>query len=855
MNIALPANVKGLASKEAEERLIAEGYNELPSEKKRRLFTIIIDILKEPMILLLIACITIYIFTGDLRESLVLLISILFIIAITVYQENKTERALEALKSLASPRALVWRDNNLIQIDGRELVRGDIILLKEGDRVPADGVVVLNKGLNINESLLTGESVPVTKSAGEINLNMARPQGEGSPFVFSGTTVASGQGIVVIKGTGRETEIGHIGKILNELETDRSPLQKNFSKLVQTILIVAIILCLAVFSLNILTRHGFIPSLLSGITLAMAILPEEFPVVLAVFLSIGAWRLSRHQVLVRKMSVVESLGAATVLCVDKTGTLTLNQMKMAQVYIFDKKRVVDIDKESISNLNIADNLSLRGVIKAAALASSRNTFDPLEGAIKEVRRLIFHEDIYKNLELTQEHPLTSEFLAMANIWQDSLAINAYVKGAPEAIMSLCVLSDVEKRNIEASIKTMAQAGLRILGVAQASEVAPNQELKNINFSFLGLIAFMDPVRSTAAQAIKECHRAGIKVKMITGDYPETARSIARQIGLTNPDDAVSGQDFINLGEHELNQKIKSSSVFARMMPEYKLAIIRALKHENEIVVMTGDGVNDGPALKAADIGVAMGGRGTDVARESAGVILLDDNFSSLVSGISEGRKIYDNLQRAVVYLVAVHIPIAALSLLPIILDWPLIFFPAHIMFLELLVDPVCSIVFEAEPASKGLMSRQPRDSKKSILNSSNLLVSLIQGMSILLFVFAIYYLSVYLDFSSGRTRALTFSTLVISNIFFILSNRSWTDNAIRALTKKNPFLWPIISLAVFFLLFSVYNPFMQDVFSFAPLSYMDWAGAFIFALFPALIFEMLKLFNYSRSRSAEKINS
>ncbi len=847
MNIALPDNIRGLTSLDAEQRLKTEGYNELPSEKKRRLLTIILDILKEPMILLLIACITIYLFTGDLRESIVLLISILFIIIITVYQENKTERALEALKTLASPQALVWRDNNLIQIDGREIVREDVIFVKEGDRVPADGVVVLNKGLNINESLLTGESVPVAKVSGDSKLEMARPQGDNSPYVYSGTMVVSGQGIVLIKAIGRETEIGRIGKILNAVEQDRTPLQKNFAKLVQAILIIAIILCFAVFGLNILTTHGFIPSLLSGITLAMAILPEEFPVVLAIFLSIGAWRLSHHQILVRKMSVVESLGAATVLCVDKTGTLTLNRMKLSQVFLAGKKLVVEIDKDSINKLEITNDLAVREIIRAGALASQRHTFDPLEGAIKEVRRLIFHEDIYKNLELLQEHPLSSDFLAMANVWQESSAISAYVKGAPEVIMSLCGLNEGEKNNVGEIIKTMAQAGLRILGVASTDKAEQGMKLQNIKFKFLGLIAFMDPVRPMAALAIKECYRAGIKVKMITGDYPGTARSIARQIGLENPEEVVSGQDFIDLDPAELAAKIKSSSVFARMMPEYKLAIISALKKDNEVVAMTGDGVNDGPALKAADIGVAMGERGTDVARESAGIVLLDDNFSSLVSGVNEGRKIFDNLQRAVVYLVSVHIPIAALSLLPIILDWPLIFFPAHIMFLELLVDPVCSIVFEAEPAGSGLMARKPRDSKKSILNSDNLVISLIQGTSILLFVFVIYYLSVHFGYESGRTRALTFSTLVIANIFLILANRSWTDNIFKALVKKNQFLWPIVGFASAFLIFAVYNPFMQKVFSFSSLIYSDWIYAVVFAICPALIFELIKVFSRQRS--------
>ncbi|MEI6529399.1 MAG: cation-translocating P-type ATPase [Candidatus Falkowbacteria bacterium] len=848
INITLPENIKGLSTQEAKSRLETDGYNELPSEKKRRLFRIIIDILKEPMILLLIACITIYIFTGDLRESLVLLISILFIIVITVYQENKTERALEALKSLASPRALVWRDAKLIQIDGRELVRDDVIFLKEGDRVPADGVVVLNKSLNINESLLTGESVPVAKKNGASELLMARPQGDNSPYVYSGTMLVSGQGIIVIKAIGHDTEIGRIGKILDSVEQDKTPLQKNFAQLVEYILIIAIILCLGVFGLNILTAHALIPSILSGITLAMAILPEEFPVVLAIFLSIGAWRLSQHQVLVRKMSVVESLGAATVLCVDKTGTLTMNQMKIAKVYLNNKKELVDLKKLSLVNIKEAKDESLREIIKAGALSSNRHTFDPLEGAIKELRRVIFHEDIYSSLQLIHEYPLSSEFLAMANVWKDGNKNTAYVKGSPEQIMALSSLTETEINEIEIAIKAMAEEGLRILGIASTDTEGSANDLKKIKFRFLGLIAFMDPIRPAAALAIKECYRAGIKVKMITGDYSGTARSIARQIGLENPENVVSGDDFINLSPEKLSEKIKTSSVFARMMPEYKLQIISVLRQSGEVVVMTGDGVNDGPALKAADIGVAMGERGTDVARESAGIVLLDDNFSSLVSGVHEGRKIYDNLQRAVVYLVSVHIPIAALSLLPIILDWPLIFFPAHIMFLELLVDPVCSIVFEAEPAGTGLMSRKPRNSKKSILNLNYLIISLVQGASILLFVFSIYYLSVYYGLEAGKVRALTFSTLVISNILMILVNRSWSDSIFKILAKKNQFLWPIIGAASLFLIFSIYNPFMMDVFSFSSLSLIDWIWPIIFALGPALIFELIKYFSAHKAK-------
>lgn len=843
MNIALPENIKGLSSEEAKKRLLANGYNELPAEKRKRLLKIILDILKEPMILLLLACIAIYTFSGDFRESIVLGISIFFIIFISVYQENKTEKALSALTSLASPQAFVWRDNQLVKIPGREVVCGDVIFLKEGDRVPADGVLLWDKGISINESLLTGESVPVNKNIGKQDADMERPGGEQCAFVYSGTLVVAGQGIVLVKAIGYQTEIGRIGKILDSVQTSDTPLQKNFSQLVEQILVIAILLCVAVVFSNLLTKHSLLPSILSGITLAMAILPEEFPVVLAVFLSIGAWRLSKYQTLVRQMSAVESLGAATVLCVDKTGTLTMNQMKVRQVFLAKANRLVDFSQGWKNNKEFVTDEALKLLIKSSALASTRNSFDPLEGAIKEVRRELFHKDIYDHLIIAQEHPLTSEFLVMVNLWREGGSISAHAKGAPEALMTICDLSLEEVQKVNDTVKKMAADGLRILGVAMAEQVDLVPNAKHLKLKFLGLLGFMDPVRTTAAAAMQECAMAGIKVKMITGDYSETAKSIARQAGLENYDQIISGADFISLGEEELRIKIKESRVFARMMPEYKLQIISALKADGEVVVMTGDGVNDGPALKAADIGVAMGKRGTDVAREAADIVLLDDNFSSLVGGVREGRRIFDNLQRAVVYLIAVHLPIAFLSLVPILLGWPLIFFPVHIMFLELLVDPVCSIVFEAEPGSADLMKRSPRNSKKSILNHNNFLISLLQGLSIIIFVFIAYYYGIISNWSGELVRTTAFVALVSANILMILSNRSWTESIFSSMAKKNSFLWPIIVCTVIFLLLAIYNPFLREVFSFSSFSLGDWFMPLVLSLFPMLIFELYKKIN------------
>lgn len=842
MNLFLPDNLRGLSSQEAAKRLESEGYNELPAEKKRRLFMIIGDILKEPMILLLLACVTIYLISGDKKESLILAFSIFIIIFITIYQENKTEKALAALKSLASPRALVWRDGSYLQIAGREVVRGDLIFLKEGDRVPADGVLLWNQGLRVDESLLTGESVPVNKVLGGKDIKMLEPQGENSPFVYSGTMVVSGQALFLVKAIGRQTEMGRIGKILDEVKKENTPLQNDLHYLVKRVLVVAIILCLVVITLNFLTGYGLLPSFLSGLTLAMSILPEEFPVVLAIFLSIGAWHLSRHQILVRKLSMVESLGAVTMLCVDKTGTITLNQMKLESVFLADQEKIIDLSKGRADDPKLVKIDAFRLIIKAGALSSRRDTFDPLEKAIKFTRRQLFHENIYKPLDLVKEYPLSSDFLVMANLWQEKGKRHAYAKGAPEDIFKLSHLTENEVKHFQLVIKKMAKAGLRILGVAYAPETQAEGGIHDFKWKFLGLFGFMDPVRPTVSEAIKECYQAGIQVKMITGDYPETARTIAGQIGLANYKTVLSGEDFLKLNDRALAQKINESNVFARMMPEHKLKIIDALQASGHVVAMTGDGVNDGPALKSADIGVSMGARGTDVAREASGIVLLDDHFSSLVSGVREGRRIFDNLQRAIVYSVAIHLPIAVLALVPIILGWPLLFFPVHIMFLELIIDPVCSLVFEAEKPAAGLMSRPPRDSRKSLLNRSNLLISFIQGLGIALAVLLVYYFAINLSWEASQIRAAAFSALIFANIFLILVNRSWSESLLATLFKPNRFLWPIVSLAVLFLFLAVYKPAVSSIFTFRAFGINHWTWILSLAILPALIFEIFKFF-------------
>lgn len=838
MNSTSPSNLSGLTKSEAQERLKLEGYNELPTEKNRRFLNLVLDVIKEPMLLLLLAGGLIYLALGDIQEAIVLLISVFFIIAITIYQENKTEKTLAALKNLTSPQAVVWRDGAYQKISGREIVREDLAFLNEGDRVPADGELIWSNNLTIDESLLTGESLPVAKNAAAVKIEEKK--------VYSGTLVVAGQGIFSVKSIGRQTEIGKIGKLLNSLEEVKTPLQKDFARLTRDVLIVGIFLCLAVIVLNLLSGVGLLPSFLSGIILAMAIFPEEFPVVLMIFLSIGAWRLSRHQVLVRKMSAIENLGAATVLAVDKTGTLTLNKMKVSQVYLNEHQSNEPLE------VSLADNNLFREMMRYGALASKLNTFDPLEKAIKGLKRSIYKkENIYQALNLVKEYPLTSELFVFANVWEgrQDKKLLICAKGAPEAILSLCQLSkDEEKEKLKQVLK-MASNGLRVIGLAVSEPKNITENIRDYSFKFIGFFGLADPIRPGVPEAIKECYSAGIKVKMITGDYPETGRNIAEKIGLKNFSTVLSGQELMQLDPDQLRKKINEINVFTRMVPANKLVIIQALKENQEVVAMTGDGVNDGPALKAADIGVAMGRRGTEVAREASDIVLLDDNFSSLVKGVREGRKIFDNLKRAMVYIIAVHIPTAGLSILPLIFGWPLILYPAHIVFLELIIDPICSILFEAESADQEIMKRPPRDYRKSILNWQSFVISFLQGGSLLLIISLAYSYYLNQGWETDQARTVSFAILIFANLLLVLTNRSWTKNFFVSFKKRNRALWPIIIFSLAFLTLVIYQPFFRNIFRFTFLGWDLLGQAFLISLLPVIIFEIVKIIGQKKFRA------
>jgi Ca2+-transporting ATPase len=791
------------------------------------------------MFIMLIACGFLYLVLGSIEEALMLMGFVIVIIGITFYQEQKTERALEALRDLSSPRALVIRDGKQQRIAGREVVRDEIVLLSEGDRVPADAVMLSGNLLNVDESLLTGESVPVRKKPWDGRLEMGRPGGDDLPFVYSGTLVVKGQGIAQVRSTGVRTEIGKIGKALQILEPEDTNLQQQTGKIVRNFAIIGLSLCVIVIVVYGATHGDWLHGFLAGITLAMATLPEEFPVVLTIFLALGAWRISQHHVLTRRVPAVEMLGAATVLCVDKTGTLTLNRMTVTRIGIGSEQFNVDGKQFTLPE-------RLHEVMEYSILASPADPFDPMEKAMKELggRTLENTEHIHRDWTLVREYQLSEHLLAMSHVWRspDGQDYIVAAKGAPEAIADLCHLDETRLLEFERLIDNMANEGLRVIGVAKAHFKPLNlpSEQHDFDFEFVGLLGLADPVRPEVAKAVKECYTAGIRVIMITGDYPGTAENIARQIGLKPLDQIITGQELDRMGDSELKERIKNVCIFARAVPEQKLRIVTALKANNEVVAMTGDGVNDAPALKAAHIGIAMGGRGTDVAREAAAIVLLDDNFASIVRAVRMGRRIFDNLKKAMVFIFSVHIPIAGMSLIPVIFKWPLALLPVHILFLELIIDPACTVVFEMEDEEQDIMQRPPRRLEAPLFGRSMVLTGLIQGLGILLIVLGIYSGMLLQGYGEGEARMMAFVCLVISNLGLIFANRSWSHSILATLRIPNKALWWVSGGAVGFLTLVLAFPYLRSLFKFAPLHRWELAIIAVACLISILIAESVK---------------
>lgn len=791
--------IEGLSEQEAKLRQKKFGYNELPSREKRNLIKIIIGLVKEPMIFLLIITVVIYFFLGDRQEAFLLLFSVFVIIGIELYQEAKTENSLEALRNLSSPICDVIRGGKKITIPGREVVVGDIIILSEGSRVPVDAKLVTSSNLMVDESLLTGESVAVEKHIREV-------KDFRDNSVFSGTLIVKGHAIAEATNIGANTEIGGIGVSLKSISTEKTLLQKEVNKVIKIVATLAITASLILVLIYWIERGDLLKGLLAGLTLAIAILPEEFPIVLTIFLTMGAWRLAKNNVLTRRAHAIETLGSASVLCVDKTGTLTENKMAIMNL--------VDATGNVYSEPKKNDE-----IIKYGVLASQKHPFDPMEEAFIESGSRAYNgiENVYDSQEIIKEYPLQDDSLSVVHAWglNDKVKELA-LKGAPETVFDLCHLSEKQINEMNDKVKELASAGLRIIAVARGKWGKPTDNRHDFDFEFLGLVGLADPIRKEAIPAVKLCQQAGVRVVMITGDYPETALNIAKKVGL-DYGKSITGAEFEKLSESNRQELVKTVSVFSRVSPAHKLIIVNSFKKNGEITAMTGDGVNDAPALKSAHIGIAMGKRGTDVAREAAMIVLLDDNFASIVKGIRLGRRIYANLQKAMSYIFSIHIPIAVLSLLPVLFGWPLALMPIHIVFLELIIDPTCTLIFENEKEEANSMQRPPRKLSQPIFNKKMVIGSILQGLLMTMVIVASYKILLDMNWAQDKARGMTFLILLVSNIFLVLaiSGRQALGNLLR---RENKPMTIIFFLTAVFMLIVFTNPFLMELFKFAPIS-------------------------------------
>ena len=845
------ATVHGLSSVEAAERLGREGPNELPSARRRSWLWIALEAAREPMFLLLVACGVVYVVLGDRAEAAMLLAFVAVVVGISISQAQKAERTLDTLRELSAFQAIVIRDGVQQRVAAKALVRGDAIVLLEGDRIPADAVLLAGNNLSVDESLLTGESVAVRKAvASPISERMARPGGEDLPFVYSGTMVVQGKGVARVLATGPATEIGSIGSALAGVDVEPTRIQRETATVVRRLAVAALLLSVLVAVAYGLHRGDWLRAVLVGIALAMAILPEELPVVLSVFLGLGAWRIAQKNVLTRRLPAIEMLGSATVLCVDKTGTITENRMS-----------VVTLAAAEGSLCRCDDTTNIPGayheILEYGVLASHRDPFDPTERAIADAleHRLPGNDRIHRDWVLAGEYPLSRSMLAMSRVWLRPGTRQWVVaaKGAPEAIADLCHLSPERTRALEERVSEIASDGLRVLGVARALYLGDRlpEGQHDFEFEFVGLIGLADPVRPRVPAAVAEAYSAGIRIVVITGDYPATAVSVAKSIGLRAPERYHTGVQLDAMDDAALAAAVAATNIFCRVVPEQKLRLVEALKRNGEIVAMTGDGVNDAPALKAAHVGIAMGARGTDVAREAAALVLLDDDFGSIIDAIKLGRRIFDNLHKAIAFVIAAHIPIVGMSLIPVLFGMPLLLLPVHILFLQLIIDPACSIAFEAEPAEEDSMRRPPRPVGASLFDRALLVNAGLQGGIALAATLSVFVLALALGRDERVARALAFTTMVLISVALLFINRSTCGSVTRVIRARNPAVTIIGVGALLFLAAALTVAPIRALFSFQALHGRDFAllgGAWAASIIGLLALRLLVALQGGRRR-------
>lgn len=834
----------GLSTSQARERLAENGPNELPRPSRRTPLRITMEVLREPMFALLLAAGGVYLLLGDPTEALILLGFAGLSIIITIVQEARTERTLEALRDLSAPRALVVRDGEAVRIPGREVVMGDILVLEAGDRIPADALMIETQELEADESLLTGEAVPVHKRPGRPDdAERVEPGGDDTPHLFSGTVVTRGGGVARVTATGAQSRIGQIGHFLETLETEAPHLQKETTRMVSLCAAGGVAVALLVVLLYGWLRGDWMAGLLGGIATAMSLLPEEFPVVLTIFLAMGAWRIAQVGVLTRRASAIEALGAATVLCTDKTGTLTQNRMTVTRLWLPSG------DVASFGQR--LPQAQFHDLISAAALASAPLPVDPMEVAFHAAARDV-RVPAREDWLLLHTNGLQPDLLAMSNVWQPAQAgkpLLVAAKGAPEAIARLCRMDGAAFLVLRQAVEVMAASGMRVLGVASASTAEADAEKGNEahQFRLLGLIGLSDPLRAGVPEAIAQCHSAGIRVVMITGDYPATAQAIAVQAGIGSGA-IMTGDQVRAMSDADLFARVKDVAIFPRTMPEQKLRIVSALKAAGEVVAMTGDGVNDAPALKAAHIGIAMGKRGTDVAREAAAIVLVEDDFGAIVLAIRLGRRIYDNIRKAIGFIFAVHVPIAGLAVSPLLLNLPMVLGPIQIALLEMIIDPVCALVFEAEREESRIMQRPPRNPDDRLFSARLVLPSIVYGGVAFALLLALQIAATSWGYAPDHVRALVFFGLVASIMALVLVNRSFSTSLASAVWRHNATLRRVTMLVLMACVLILMIEPLRDILDFASLKPVDLA---VLVLVPGLVLFLCERIKGQRSLKVE----
>ncbi|MFD2873732.1 cation-translocating P-type ATPase [Mucilaginibacter ximonensis] len=820
-------NLSGLSNKEVVAARAKYGANSLSFKKQNGFGDALKGLAKEPMVILLLITSGIYFISGNTGDGIFLASAIVLVAGISLYQDSRSRNALEKLKDFSQPKCKVIRGGEILEIKSEELVVGDALIVEEGTSITADGIIVHSHDFSVNESILTGESLPVYKD-----------KAADDPFIFHGTTVASGLAVATITAIGNQTRLGQIGKSLESIEEEKTPLERQINNFVKKMVIAGLIVFLAVWAINYAHTANILDSLIKALTLAMSILPEEIPVAFTTFMALGAWRMMKMGIVVKQMKTVETLGSASVICTDKTGTLTENKMSLAKVYTLQENRIMDANAKLFAAAE-------QQLLSLAMWASEPIPFDPMEVALHAAYTSSGLKDERPDYQMIHEYPLGGKPPMMTHLFENATGHRIIAaKGAPEALISISHLNSDEKKRIAGAIEVMAADGYRVLAVGEASFTRNDFPVKQqeFDFEFKGLVAFYDPPKKNISAVLQQFYRAGIAVKIITGDNAATTGAIARQIGFQGADQCISGDELMALPDKALSTQVETANIFTRMFPEAKLKIIDALKAKNEIVAMTGDGVNDGPALKAAHIGIAMGKKGTEIAKQAASLILLEDDLSKMVTAIAMGRRIYANLKKAIQYIISIHIPIILTVFIPLALGWvyPNIFSPVHIIFLELIMGPTCSIIYENEPMERNTMLQKPRPFSNTFFHWKELMVSVIQGLVITGGTLATYQYAVNHGAGEPLTRTMVFVCLITANILLTLVNRSFYYSILTTIKYRNNLVLLIIGLTVALSAALIFIGPLRNFFGFVPLNVSESAVSITIGLLSVSWFELLK---------------